>query len=91
MMGTLAGALAGHEIPTPSDRYRAEVEGDIENVNNILKITRIRVKYHLKVPKGKTDAAKEALSSYLERCPAAQSVIGCIEIQDDAVIEELEE
>ena len=62
-MGTLAGALAGKKIPTPSDRYRAEVEGDIENVNNILKITRIRVKYHLKVPKGKTEAAKEALSS----------------------------
>lgn len=90
-MGTLAGALAGNEIPTPSDRYRAEVEGDIENVNNILKITRIRVKYHLTVPKGKTEAAKEALSSYLARCPAAQSVIGCIDIQDDAVIEELEE
>ena len=91
MMGTLAGVLAGKEIPTYSDRYRADVEGDIENVNNVLKITRIRVKYHLTVPKGKTDAAKEALSSYLERCPAAQSVIGCIDIQDDAVIEEMEE
>ena len=91
MMGTLAGVLAGKEIPTFSNRYRADVEGDIENVNNILKITRIRVKYHIKVPKGKTAAAKEALSSYIKRCPAAQSVIGCIEILDDAVIEELEE
>ena len=90
-MGTLAGALARNEIPTPSDRYRAKVEGDIENVNNVLKITKIRVKYHLKVPKGKTNAAKEALASYLERCPAAQSVIGCIDIKDDAVIEELKE
>jgi hypothetical protein len=43
------------------------------------------------VPKGKTAAAKEALTSYIERCPAAQSVIGCIKILDDAVIEELEE
>ena len=91
MMGTLAGVLAGKEIPTFGDRYRADVEGDIENVNNVLKITRIRVKYHLTVPQGKTGAAKEALSSYLERCPAAQSVIGCIDILDDAVIEELEE
>ena len=89
MMGTLAGVLAGKEIPTHSDRYRADVEGDIENVNNVLKITRIRVRYHLIVPKGKTDAAKEAISSYLERCPAAQSVMGCIDIQDDAVIEEM--
>jgi hypothetical protein len=45
----------------------------------------------LKVPKGKSGEAREALSSYLGRCPAAQSVIGCIEIKDQAMIEELEE
>jgi organic hydroperoxide reductase OsmC/OhrA len=91
MMGTLAKVLAGKEIPTPDDRYWADVEGDIENVNNILKITQIRVKYNLKVPQGKTDEAKEALSSYLPLCPAAQSVIGCIQISDEATIEEVAE
>ncbi|MBI5966403.1 MAG: OsmC family protein [Deltaproteobacteria bacterium] len=91
MMGTLAGVLAGKKIPTPEDRYWADVEGDIENVNNILKITRIGVTYHLKVPPGKSEEAREALSSYLARCPAAQSVIGCIEIKDQAEIEEMEE
>jgi hypothetical protein len=40
MMGTLATVLAGRKIPTFSDRYRADVEGDIDGV---LKITRIRV------------------------------------------------
>lgn len=64
--------------------------GDIENVSNILKITQIRVTYHLKVPKGKVDEAREALSSYLAQCPAAQSVMGSIQIQDHAVIEELD-
>ena len=88
-MGTLARVLAGKEIPTPDERFWADVEGDIENVNNILKITQIRVKYNLKVPQGKTDAAKEALSSYLSLCPAAQSVIGCINISDEATIEEV--
>jgi hypothetical protein len=44
----------------------------------------------MKVPKGKKDEAKEALSAYLSRCPAAQSVIGCINIKDQAVIEEIE-
>jgi organic hydroperoxide reductase OsmC/OhrA len=91
MMGTLAAALARKKIPTPEDRYWADVEGDIENVNNILKITKIRVKYHLKVPKGKTGEAKEALSSYLTSCPAAQSVIGCIDLQHDMAIEEMTE
>jgi len=86
MMGTLATALAGKKIPTPEERYWAEVEGDIENVNNVLKITRIRVRYHLRVDPEKTADAKEAFSSYLIRCPAAQSVLGCIEIKDDLII-----
>ena len=86
MMGTLATALAGKKIPTPEERYWAEVEGDIETVNNVLKITRIRVRYHLRVDPEKTADAKEAFSSYLIRCPAAQSVLGCIEIKDDLII-----
>ncbi len=89
-MGTLAGGLAGKRIPTPEDRYRAEVEGDIEDVNGILKITRIRVQYHLKIPKEKTADAQQAFSAYLTRCPAAQSVIGCIRIEDELVLEALE-
>jgi len=88
MMGTLARFLAEKKIPTPEELYWAEVEGDIENVNKVLKITQIRVKYHLKVPKGKVEEAKDAFSSYLTSCPAAQSVIGCIKIRDDLVIEE---
>ncbi len=90
MMGTLAGVLAGKKIPTPEDRYWADVEGDIENVNGVLKITRIRVAYHLKIPKDKSKDAHDALSVYLARCPAAQSVIGCIQIQDHLAIEETE-
>ena len=89
MMGTLARFLAEKRIPTPEDLYWADVEGDIENVKNVLKITQIRVTYTLKVERGKTDKAREALSSYLSRCPAAQSVIGCIDIKDCAMIEEL--
>ena len=87
-MGTLATVLAGKKIPTPEDRYWADVEGDIENVNGILKITRIGVTYHMKVPKGKREEAKEALTAYLSRCPAAQSVMGCIRIEDKLIIQE---
>ena len=91
MMGTLAKVLAEKNIPSPAEYYWADVEGDIENVNNVLKITQIRVTYHLKVPQGKVNPAREAISSYLTKCPAAQSVIGCIDIQDHAIIEELSE
>ncbi len=89
MMGTLARFLAEKQIPTPQDRYRAEVEGDIENVNDVLKITEIRVNYYLKVPQGKAEEARVAFSSYLTSCPAAQSVIGCIHIKDDLILEEI--
>jgi len=89
MSGTLARVLAEKQIDTPQENYWVDAEGDIENVNNVLKITNIRVKYHLKVPKGKLDGAKEALTTYLVRCPAAQSVIGCINIKDDSIIEEM--
>ena len=90
-MGTLAGFLVRKGIPAEGDRYGADVEGDIENVNDVLKITKIRVKYKIKIPKGKTSDAREALASYLDYCPAAQSVIGCIQIEDEALIEEIEE
>jgi len=87
-MGTLAAVLSGKKIPTPEERYRAEVEGDIKDVNGVLKITDIRVNYYLKVPAGRSAEAREAFSSYLVKCPAAQSVIGCINIKDELVIEE---
>ena len=79
--------LGGKKIPTPEDRYWANVEGDIENVNGVLKITTIRVKYHLKVPEDKVGDAKESLKTYIDKCPAAQSVIGCIKIEDELIIE----
>ena len=91
MMGTLARFLAERGIPTPEEHYAANVEGDIESVNNVLKITEIRVNYHIDVPKGKTADAQDALSKYITGCPGAQSVIGCIRIKDEAEIRELEE
>lgn len=90
-MGTLAAVLAGMKIATHENRYWANVEGDIENVNNVLKITQIRVKYNLKVPKGKIEEARQALSTYITRCPAAQSVMGCIQIKDELAVEEMAE
>ena len=90
-MGTLATVLAGRKIRTHEELYWAEVEGHIENVDNVLKITRIDVLYHLKTTKGKAEEAREAFSSYLTFCPAAQSVIGCIEIKDDIEVEEMVE
>jgi organic hydroperoxide reductase OsmC/OhrA len=87
MMGTLATLMAGKKIPTPEHLYWAEVEGDIENVNTVLKITTIRVKMHLKCPDEKVADAKEAFANYIARCPAAQSVKDCIKLEDELIFE----
>ena len=87
MMGTLAAVLAKKKIRTFQDRYKATVSGDIEDVEGVLKITRIRVKYWLKAPEIQHKAAKDSLDNYLTLCPAAQSVIGCIDINHELELE----
>lgn len=80
MMGTFAAALAKRRIATPEKWYRADVRGDIEDVDGVLKITHIHVHYTLKLPPDKRPEAQECLESYITSCPAAQSVVGCIDI-----------
>jgi len=88
-MGTLAMVLAGKKIRTFKDQFKATVTGDIEDVAGVLKITRINVGYWLKVPKEKRKNATEALNTYLKLCPGAQSVIGCIDISHELIMEDL--
>jgi hypothetical protein len=87
MLGTFARVLGGKKIRTLRDLFQATVIGDIEDVDGVLKITRIQVDYQLKAPEDKHKDAKEALYSYLHLCPAAQSVIGCIDINHSLTIE----
>lgn len=87
MMGTLASVLATKKIRTHTDRFRCEAEGDIEDVGRVLKITRIRVRYFLKAQPEEEADARWALENYIERCPAAQSVIGCIPLEHSLTIE----
>ena len=67
----------------------AEVEGDIEDVDGVLKISKIRIKYHFKIPKGMREKAERVLAVYADSCPAYQTVKGCIECSWDAEMEEM--
>jgi organic hydroperoxide reductase OsmC/OhrA len=87
MMGTLASVLASKKIPTHTDRFRCETEGDIENVDGTLKITTMRVRHILKATPEQEADAQWAFERYLQGCPAAQSVIGCIDIQHELILE----
>ena len=68
------------QIPSGDGCLTAAVEGDIEEVDKILRITEIRVRYTLKIPAGTRAAADRALTTHESRCPAAVSVRSCIKI-----------
>jgi len=88
-MGTLATVLAKKKIRTFQDRFKATVTGDIEDVDGVLKITRIRVEYLLKLPDEQREEAEAGFNNYIHLCPGAQSVIGCIDIDDQLEMETL--
>lgn len=88
MMGTFAAMLAKHRIPTPPERYRADVRGDIEAVDGVLKITRIHVRYHLSLQAGQREKAQICFQRYLPHCPAAQSVVAAIDITHALAMED---
>jgi organic hydroperoxide reductase OsmC/OhrA len=88
MTGTLAGALAARKIPTQPDRLWSEVEGTIESVDGHPLITKIVVRYHVKVPPGKRAEAERAIEIHEKGCPASQSVQRGIAIEYSGTIEE---
>lgn len=74
-----------------AENLSADVEGDIEEVDGVLKITRIRLNYRLRIPAGTREKVERALQTYAEKCPAYQSVKGCIDCSWRADIEESDE
>ncbi len=88
MTGTLAGALEARHIPAFGGRLETQVEGEIEEGEKSLLITRIKIRYKIKIPKGKRAEAERALAHHKERCPVSQSVERGITVEWDAEISE---
>ena len=64
------------------------MEGDVEAVDRVLRISRMRVHYDVRIPKGMREAAERAIATHEQKCPAAMSVRGCIPIAITADITE---
>jgi len=88
LTGTLAGALEARSIPSGPEKVSAEVEGYIENVENKPLVTRVHVKYRLKVPKGKKAEAQRAVDHHEQNCAVSQSISHGITIEFEGEIEE---
>jgi len=76
------------QIPVTRESLQADVEGDIEAVDDVLRITRIRVRYRLRIPAADREKADRALATHATKCPAANSVRGCIDLDITANITE---
>lgn len=75
-------------IPSEPGKVSAAVEGDIEAVEGVLRITRIRVHYTVSHPPGTREAAERAVANHADKCPAASSVRGCIALDITATYRE---
>ncbi len=76
------------DIPAPTEKLQASVEGDIQAIDNVLRITTIRVRYRIRVPAGTLERAQRAVDTHATKCPTANSVRGCIDLDIDADITE---
>ncbi len=76
------------QIPVTRETIQADVEGDIEAVDKVLRITRIRVRYRLRIPAGMREKAERAVATHAAKCPAANSIRGCIDLDIKADITE---
>jgi uncharacterized OsmC-like protein len=63
------------------------VEGDIGPADKTIKITEIRVTYHVRVPEDKKAEAERSLDFHSSRCPAYQSIKDSIPVKIDAEFE----
>ena len=77
----MGGALEARGIDASDGRLVGEAEGDVEVVDKVLIVKRIRVRYTLEgCPEDKREAAERALSFHASRCPVARSIEAAIPI-----------
>ncbi len=80
MTGTLGRALEVRGIPSYPNRLSSDVEGDIEDLDGVMTITKIRIHYRIKLPRDKKEEAERAIAVHERGCPAAMSVKGAIDV-----------
>ena len=75
-------------ITLDSEDIEASAEGYHELRNRIPVLTRIHVRYRLRIPAGSRETVDRALSRHVEKCPTANTLKGAVEMTWEAEIEE---
>lgn len=87
MLGTLNGALEVREVSLSPGDITATVEGINEIVNRLPILTRIRITYHLRIPREARDRVDRALETHAAKCPTAASLGAAVRVEWEAEIE----
>ncbi len=91
MLGTLNGALEAREISLAPQDIAADVEGINEVRDGLPVLTKIIVRYTLRIPAGSREAVDRALSRHAAKCPTAASLAGAVVVEWEAEITEAAE
>ena len=73
----------------PPDAITAEVEGINEVRDKVPVLTRINIRYRLRVPTEEREKVDRALETHQAKCPTAQSLAGAVQVSWTADIEEV--
>lgn len=88
MLGTLNGALEVRGVKLPPEAIAAEVRGINEVRDRLPVLTRVEIRYRLRIPSGTREVVERALASHQTKCPTAASLRGAVEITWSADIDE---
>ena len=91
MLGTLNGALEARGVFLSNDDITAEVEGINEIRDRVPVLTRILVRYALRIPAGSREVVERALERHASRCPTAASLAGAVTVEWEADVSERED
>lgn len=91
MTGTLNGALLARGISTLPNKLTTRVEADIEQVDRMIVLSRVRLEYQVQVPKGKRAEAERAVEVHHHGCPVYRSLQRGIQVEWSANIVEEED
>jgi uncharacterized OsmC-like protein len=88
MLGTLNGALEARGVYLSNDDITAEVEGINEIRDRVPVLTRILVRYTLRIPAGSREVVERALERHGSKCPTAASLAGAVTVEWEADLSE---
>ncbi len=89
MLGTLIGVLEAREVKLEPGAVRADVEGINEIHDRLPVLTRIHVRYAIRIPADAREAVDRALDRHQSKCPTAGTLSGAVAIEWSADIEEV--